>query len=472
MERVARFRDLPSSDSDDSNWNLSSDSEPEALLNSLKGKRPKQRAYGKASRKRPKKLEELGHVDHSSNDRDVWGQMMPVEILAIIFRLVVGFDGAVPLLPRLGRVCSLWRRVSLLPELWRRVSLVNLPRLTNEVFIRLCTGELNQSKCLEIKACLKLRERGYIAIADNCHKLKRLSVSNVWNYFTATSLEAITQNLDQLECLSLLDLTGGLNSKSVVSAVRLKGSHFRGLSVAGCQKVGRAVVQSIACCCPNLTHLDLSSTLLRTLDIEELQRGCPCLRALHLDHLNICSYSYQQPEEEPPGFKELHILTLADSTLSPAVRTVNRLLSNSLKLHTLDLRAWWDPTYNSLVSALPTSCLNIHQLLVARWKYVNVPDFMDAISVYRHLSELDFSYCPGIDDDAATLLARTPVALSLTSLNLSSTQVTASGLQTIAAACPHLESIDLTGCRGAPRGLKQKHNKEQIQQIRLRFGLI
>jgi F-box/leucine-rich repeat protein 6 len=311
-----------------------------------------------------------------------------------------------------------------------------------------------------------------MAIADQCHELRQLSVSSVESYFTAASLEAIAKNLCQLESLGLQFLTGGVNSKSIVNVIQLKGPQFRGLSVAGCQKVGRTLVQSIAGCCPNLMHLDLSCTPLRTLDVKAMQRGCPRLRALHLDHLTFCSYSYEDIEGEPHGFKELHILTLADSTLSPAVRTVEQLLSKSLKLHTLDLRAWSDPTYNSLVRALPTGCPNIQQLLVARWRYVNVPGFMQAISIYTHLRELDLSYCPGIDDDAATLLARTPVALSLMSLNLSSTQITASGLQTIVAACPHLESIDLTGCRGAPRGLKQKHNKEQIQQIRLRFGLI
>lgn len=468
MKRFRRFGDLPSSESDDSDWTLCSDSELEhTSAHSQCGKRPKQRGVasknGTGKRRKYVYARELFHQEHN-NGRDLWGDIIPAELLAIIFRLVIGVDSAVPVLLRLGHVCSLWRRVSLLPKLWRRVSLVDLRRLTNEEFVRLCSHQLKHSKSLEISACHKLREEGYMAMADNCQRLQQLSVSKVSSYFTAASLDAVSRNLDQLQCLSLVDLRGGVNSRSLAKMVEMRGSQLTVLSLSGSGGVGLALIRSIACRCCELTHLDLSSTPLRSLPIDDLQRGCPHLRALHLDHLGITSS--HRSKEEALGFEELHILTVANSTLSPAVQTVTLLLHNSLQLHTLDLRAWCDPVYNSLTRALPANISDLHHLLVARWKYVNITDFMTAISIYRQLVELDLSYCPGINDDAVSFLAQTPVALSLTTLDLSSTQITAAGLRTVVAACPHLTSINLTGCRGVPRGLKQKHDKGSLQLLR------
>lgn len=64
-------------------------------------------------------------------DQTEWGARMPEPVLQQIFDEVIRQEGALPTLLRLGRVCRLWNRVSLVPSLWRTL---DLGRWTRERF--------------------------------------------------------------------------------------------------------------------------------------------------------------------------------------------------------------------------------------------------------------------------------------------------------------------------------------------------
>ncbi|XP_062510418.1 F-box/LRR-repeat protein 6-like [Corticium candelabrum] len=467
------FGDTNSSDCDDPDWISSSDSESNAhrlrstaAANAARvGRRRKRRRErsttpGNTVAKKQKYTREIGE---QISGMDLWGQIVPAEILATIFGIVVGdaCDGAVAELLRLRRVCTHWQRVSLLPKLWKRVSLVNLPGLTNGVFTRLCSRELQHTVSLKIVGCAKIQKHGYMAIADHCRQLQQLTVLRT-STFTAAPLQAITK-LDQLNCLRLEELTSGINTRWWIELINARGSQLTGLSLAGCPRVGRSVISSIVDNCFQLTYLDLSSINVGTLNVDLLQRGCPLLTALHLDHLTLRSSI--KSANKSMGFKDLNILTLACSDMLPCVPTVKMLLYESSILETLDIRGWRDPDYNSLVSSLPGE-QNLRRLFVARWKHVDIASFMAAISVYKQLIELDLNQCVGINDSAVTRLAQTQAASSLKILHLSGTAITNAGLHAILAVCLQLESLDLTSCRGVSRGLKQVHNRDSIQQMR------
>lgn len=100
----------------------------------------------KAKRSRKQKNRDLGDSDDSefekkrrkdkSNNNNTikestdetkewsnWGSTIPEEVLCKIFSYVIESEGPLPTLCRLGRVCSLWNRVSLIQCLWSSVDL-------------------------------------------------------------------------------------------------------------------------------------------------------------------------------------------------------------------------------------------------------------------------------------------------------------------------------------------------------------
>ncbi|KAH0908614.1 hypothetical protein HID58_031935 [Brassica napus] len=76
-------------------------------------------------------------------------------------------------------------------------------------------------------------------------------------------------------------------------------------------------------------------------------------------------------------------------------------------------------------------------------------EFLPALlSNYPHLSSLDLSVCPKLDDDAVLRLASYG-AVSIKSLNLSrATALRARGLETLARLCRGLERVDVSHCWG------------------------
>lgn len=56
-------------------------------------------------------------------EQSVWGEVIPEHILLKIFEDAVNQYGCLPTVMNVGRVCSLWRRVSLSPQLWHTLDL-------------------------------------------------------------------------------------------------------------------------------------------------------------------------------------------------------------------------------------------------------------------------------------------------------------------------------------------------------------
>ena len=71
--------------------------------------------------KRPRK--EKVNNNREPVEQTNWGAKIPENVLYDIFQCVVKGEGSLPALVRLGKVCSLWQRISLSPSLWKNLDL-------------------------------------------------------------------------------------------------------------------------------------------------------------------------------------------------------------------------------------------------------------------------------------------------------------------------------------------------------------
>lgn len=70
------------------------------------------------------------------DEQSQWGNVIPEHILLKIFEEAINQYGSLPLVVNVGRVCSLWRRVSLTPHLWSTMDLSTWTKDRSEVNLK------------------------------------------------------------------------------------------------------------------------------------------------------------------------------------------------------------------------------------------------------------------------------------------------------------------------------------------------
>ncbi|XP_061402510.1 F-box/LRR-repeat protein 6-like, partial [Musca vetustissima] len=139
-------------------------------------------------------------------EQSIWGRDLPEPVLFKIFQNVVEKEGCLPTLFRLGRVCSLWRRVSLSPTLWRSLDLTTWIKEKYRTELKLkwfvdnrctCCTELNVSnfKITDINCFL-------MKLADGAPNLTSITLSG-WKGFSCDHLAYLVENMKKLERLDL-----------------------------------------------------------------------------------------------------------------------------------------------------------------------------------------------------------------------------------------------------------------------------
>lgn len=68
-------------------------------------------------------------------EQSAWGSQMPPEILLRIFEIAVS-ESCLPTIVNIGKVCSLWRKVSLEPKLWHTLDLSSYTKDRNELKLK------------------------------------------------------------------------------------------------------------------------------------------------------------------------------------------------------------------------------------------------------------------------------------------------------------------------------------------------
>lgn len=74
------------------------------------------------------------------DEQSQWANVIPEHVLLKIFEEAVGQHGTLPIMVNVGRVCSLWRRVSLTPHLWHTLDLSTWTKDRSEINLKQIIG--------------------------------------------------------------------------------------------------------------------------------------------------------------------------------------------------------------------------------------------------------------------------------------------------------------------------------------------
>ncbi|CAD7077383.1 unnamed protein product [Hermetia illucens] len=448
--------------------------------------------------KRRRKEKSNNNTDkHKKTERDykepekqgVWGEALPENVLYKVFQYLVQQEGCLPTLYRVGRVCSLWRNVSLYPSLWTSLDLSTWIKEKYHTEDKLKWFISNRlSKCKELNVSTwKIGDVQCVLekLADACPDLVGINLSG-WKGLTSDNLIYLVENLKKLERLDLSSINIEMNSnksavglQSLCNAIQVIDGRLTHLHLAHNRLAGiPQIVKTLSTYCPNLMLLDLSNV--RTiavshavLHVEMLQQGCQKLKILRItnSHMTLSSASLQE-QMDSPGFPELEELSVA--SLANESRTINdeflqRILKQSTKLKLLDVRGCARLTHDSLIR-LPAWDLK-HLFLSGCSVTRDFGSGLELIaSKWAHsLIEFDLAWANVQEplDNALRAIAEKGAESALMHLNLCGSSVSEDAVKEILANCPNLNSINLASCRGLPRGVKRLiQGPTEIQELR------
>ncbi|XP_017124633.1 F-box/LRR-repeat protein 6 [Drosophila elegans] len=427
-------------------------------------------------------------------EQSVWAQKLPEEVLFRIFEHAVDTQGCLPTLFRLGRVCSLWRQVSLRPTLWRTMDLTTWVKEKYRTELKLKWFVDNRcSACTELNVSnWKISDINcFLAkLSSGCPNLAGITLSG-WKGFTSDHLTYLVDNMHKLQRLDLSSINVEMNaSKSAVgvnslcNALQTMGSRLTHLYLAHNRLAGiPQIVGILSTHCPNLTLLDLSNVTTQAtshgvLHIEKLQRGCQKLKVLRVtnSHITPSTASMQEIMDSPgfPDLEELSVAALTDESRIISDDHLQRILKSSSKLKLLDVRNCTRLTHESLIR-LPAWDIK-HLFLSGCSVTRDMGSGLELIaSKWAHsLIELDLAWANMQQpiDNALRALAEKGRESPMAHLNLCGSSVSDEAVKEILTNCRKMSSINLASCRGLPRGVKRlMQGTQELGELREVLGV-
>ncbi len=228
----------------------------------------------------------------------------------------------------------------------------------------------------------------------------------------------------------------------------------------------------------SLEELDISNITTTSRDtilinIEKMQKGCPRLRVLNANHtmLGLSDTPIKEQVHSPgfPRLRELHIAVDSRGYFEGMDDSqIERVLKKSDGLKVLDVRGCQHVTDSCLIR-LPT--WEMERLVLSGCSAAS--HSIDGIELMvrkwaAKLIEVDVSATAGQKavNFAVEAFAEADETV-VKKLNLCSTAVGVKPLTRLLKACNTLEYLNLTSCRGLPRGMKRLHGtREAVVKLR------
>ena len=460
-----RVRGLPSDDSDDSDY------EPEDELENTSLKKRKRGTKVSSSQPATKKSKKMqkDQPKHIFTSLD-WSSKIPNELLYKIFLYAVYNFSSVPLLCRVSRVCQKWHAVASDPFLWCSIDLsylaINSVKAKDETLALMSKRNIfKYVQELNLNSWSKLTNSGLEIIANHCVALQSINLSKCGR-ITSKGVSLIATHCSKLTSINLSYIqTDATSNMSIKNLLHERGHGLEALYLAGNKSVGTPSLAAVQACCVKLKILDLSScsTGNFSLHLERLQAACPHLVELRLSELPFTVVASEMDALE--GFPCLELLSLASLTGGFGIddKLLQRFLKTSSKLRQLDLRGCENVSYGAFTD-IPADSLE--QLFLSRCK-ISWKNLFKIIKARWNdsLRDLDVSWCSNLND-AALLTLMGSTHSSLMKFNLAGTGVATTGVRNILDSCPKLTELNLTSCRGVPRGLKKLHDVKSIRKLR------
>ncbi|XP_013416120.1 F-box/LRR-repeat protein 6 [Lingula anatina] len=410
---------------------------------------------------------------------DVWGTVIPPEILLRIFHFAVSQNRSLPFLCRAARVCRLWRNTATHPSLWATVDLSYGWIKKEEKYLQwLCEHRFSRLESINLGGWANITQSGIECITSHCPVLESIHLSQC-KKLNSTAITTLAKSCTSLSQVSLHSMPrDAVNSVALKCLVQEAGARLTHLDLSRNNLQNfKSVFSAIMGNCINLTSLDLSNVLfsmeILTIPIEKFQMCCPNLRNVSLANSPLCaSYATKKAQADSQGFPQLNALSVAVHTASQLHsiglgiddRFISRMLKTSDGLKLLDARGCFRLTAQCLHELPATDVSQLFLSQVSAKKFEELHLLMDK---WQHsIVELDISWngfpCKVLDN-ALECLGKSPSTSKLETLDLSGTSVALATVQLVLRGCPKLVSINLTSCRGLPRGMKRLYSS--IQEI-------
>lgn len=229
------------------------------------------------------------------------------------------------------------------------------------------------------------------------------------------------------------------------------------------------VFKSLSQHSPNLEHLDVTNISSTSRDIilfniEKMQKGCPKLTVLRSNNTMLgLNETPVREQVAAPGFPLMEELTIGVDNRGyfdgMDDGQIERILKNSPKLKLLDIRGCkslndstlvrlpaWDLEYLYVAGCgVCTSSRDGLELLIKKWSNTMQELDMGLTSDQR---TCDWAVMAFVESDN----------LKIRKLNLMGSSISLKPLTKLLGHCSTLESLNLTSCRGLPRGMKRLYN--------------
>ncbi|XP_031640713.1 F-box/LRR-repeat protein 6 isoform X2 [Contarinia nasturtii] len=426
------------------------------------------------------------------DEQSQWGNNIPEHVLLKIFEEAVNQYGTLPIMVNVSRVCTLWRRVSQSSQLWHTLDLSNWAKDRSEINLKqIIATHLTWCKDVNL-ANWKVTNIECVLdhLLDACPNLEAISLAG-WKEFTGDHLAYLVEEFKSLQRIDLSSVNLELNPnrsavgpQSLCSAIQSLGGRLTHLNLAHNRLAGiPQLITALSTHCPNLSLLDLSnvSTVAAShgvLHIEKLQEGCSHLKVLRITNSQISLSAATLVEQmESLGFpelEELSVASLADESRLMNDEFLQRILKTSTKLKLLDVRGCARLTHDTLIR-LPTWDLK-HLFLSGCSVTRDIGSGLELIaSKWAHsLTELDLAWANVQEplDNAIKAIAEKGDESPLNHLNLCGSSVSLEAVKEILSNCRYLNSINLSSCRGLPRGVKRlMQGTAEISELRENLGV-
>eukprot|EP00899_Mesostigma_viride_P019793 jgi/Mesvir1/27815/Mv07495-RA.1 len=295
-------------------------------------------------------------------------------------------------------------------------------------------------RALDLERCGGVTDEGIIAVAAGCPELEHLNMAccNV----TDASVSAIAARCARLKFLKVAGCAGVSDASITLLASRCPLLEY--LEVSGCRAVTDASITLLARSCPNLRCLLLGKEGPGVTDasIEAVARGCPYLEYLDVaGSRGVTDRSITAVARECPRLRHLsvsHCLYVTDEG-------VTALAQGCPQLELLDVRRCIGVT-DASIRAVGKNCRGLRQLSVGECKGVTDASVELVARNCPDLVHLDAAFCPGVTDYSVLVLARMCGPRWLEQVDLCRCEVTDNSMAWLAAYCPRLRHLDVSGC--------------------------
>ncbi|XP_033732270.1 F-box/LRR-repeat protein 6-like [Pecten maximus] len=480
--QVREGEEWPSSDSGDSDYQPSDDETKKPTTKtkpSVRKKSNNKRSSKKVKISSSTTTKSSSDVKPTKYEAAVSCSNLPSEIWLKIFQDVVRTSGSLPFLCRAARVCTLWRDLCTHQSLWRSVDLsYGWIKSTDRTLQWLCDNRLEHTQEISLSGWKNLTSASVKDLMVKCCDLTSINLS----YCGKVNTDGWMSLANNCSGLSDIDVSfSSIQVPAVKVLVEKCGKNLRQLNVGGNNLTGFNSVLTALKKCPNLQLLDVSnvrfSSDFMAFDIEKFQHACPKMRVLRLANSKFrAPEASRRIQNESPGFPDLEELSLAVHTAKVGAGLAihdnfyQRILKASCNLRLLDLRGLSQITTLGLASLPVTDLESLYLSMTSLASRNNNVDVV--LHKWRHsLKVVDLSWNT-FQDNVLDTAFEVYVGLPTTSkhklrwINFAGTAVTLTTVKLLLDNCPDLEYINLSSCRGLPRGMKREYSQGQISQLR------